>query len=216
MYEKYLALDENKRDIILRAALQEFGKYGYKKTSVEQIAESAGISKSMVFHYFGSKLSLFEFLASFTADFGIGISEKFLENIEDLDYIGQYERAAKIKLEAYRKNKEAFDFIGMLYLNPENTLVSTSIKEEFNKNIKYRNKILKILSSSKNDNFFRTDLNIDSSKKYINWIIDGYSAELTQRLIGESISHKNFDEDWKDFDKMILDLKRLFYKEKYQ
>ena len=68
MYEKFLALDENKRDIILRAALQEFGKYGYKKTSVEQIAESAGISKSMVFHYFGSKLSLFEFLASFTAD----------------------------------------------------------------------------------------------------------------------------------------------------
>ena len=39
MYEKFLALDENKRDIILRAALQEFGKYGYKKTSVEQIAE---------------------------------------------------------------------------------------------------------------------------------------------------------------------------------
>lgn len=55
--DKFLALTEEKRTAILNAALQCFGKFGYEKASINDIAVAAHISKASVFQYFGSKSS---------------------------------------------------------------------------------------------------------------------------------------------------------------
>ena len=46
---KFLALTEEKRLTILNAALQCFGKFGYEKASINDIAVAAHISKASVF-----------------------------------------------------------------------------------------------------------------------------------------------------------------------
>ena len=51
--DKFLALTEEKRLTILNAALQCFGKFGYEKASINDIAVAAHISKASVFQYFG-------------------------------------------------------------------------------------------------------------------------------------------------------------------
>lgn len=55
--EKFLSLPMEKRNLIIDAALKSFGLHGYKKASISDIASSAGISKAMMFHYFGTKKS---------------------------------------------------------------------------------------------------------------------------------------------------------------
>ena len=55
--DKFLALTEEKRLTILNAALQCFGKFGYEKASINDIAVAAHISKASVFSLFGSKSS---------------------------------------------------------------------------------------------------------------------------------------------------------------
>ena len=52
--DKFLALTEEKRLTILNAAFQCFGKFGYEKASINDIAVAAHISKASVFQYFGS------------------------------------------------------------------------------------------------------------------------------------------------------------------
>ena len=44
--DKFLALTEEKRTTILNAALQCFGKFGYEKASINDIAVAAHISKA--------------------------------------------------------------------------------------------------------------------------------------------------------------------------
>lgn len=44
---------------ILRAAVSEFAKYGPDGTTVEKIAQSAGVNKERVYNYFGDKRALF-------------------------------------------------------------------------------------------------------------------------------------------------------------
>lgn len=44
---------------ILSAAVSEFAKYGPDGTTVEKIAQSAGVNKERVYNYFGDKRSLF-------------------------------------------------------------------------------------------------------------------------------------------------------------
>ena len=58
---KFLKLDDGKRDRILNAAMREF-RYGYMKASTDAIVREAGISKGLLFHYFGTKEQLYTFL----------------------------------------------------------------------------------------------------------------------------------------------------------
>lgn len=45
---------------IVRAAGSIFSKYGFRKTSMEEIARAAGKGKSSIYYYFGSKEEIFE------------------------------------------------------------------------------------------------------------------------------------------------------------
>jgi AcrR family transcriptional regulator len=51
-------LREQSRDKILASALELFGTKGFHSTSIEEIARHAGVSKGLMYNYFGSKLEL--------------------------------------------------------------------------------------------------------------------------------------------------------------
>lgn len=51
---------EKKREIILQIARKLFARYGLKKTSVDDIAAEAKISKATIYYYFKSKQEIFK------------------------------------------------------------------------------------------------------------------------------------------------------------
>jgi AcrR family transcriptional regulator len=55
-FEKLEATKQNK---IIDAAFEAFARHGYKKASMKDIAEAAGISKSVLFKYFSTKENLY-------------------------------------------------------------------------------------------------------------------------------------------------------------
>ncbi len=48
----------SKKELIIEAASRRFERYGYTKTSLEEIAHDLGIGKATIYHYFGSKEDL--------------------------------------------------------------------------------------------------------------------------------------------------------------
>ena len=46
---------EEKKEILINAARDVLAKYGFKKVTLEDIAEKAGLAKTSVYHYFNSK-----------------------------------------------------------------------------------------------------------------------------------------------------------------
>ncbi|MDR2571096.1 MAG: TetR/AcrR family transcriptional regulator [Oscillospiraceae bacterium] len=63
---KFLSLPQEKQDKIVEAAMYLFGEVGYKKAYISEIASAAGISKALMFHYFGSKKGLYSYLVYYT------------------------------------------------------------------------------------------------------------------------------------------------------
>lgn len=59
---------EAKREAILAASITLFGRYGYRRTSMEEIAREAGIAKGTVYLYFATKEALFRALSQQTLD----------------------------------------------------------------------------------------------------------------------------------------------------
>jgi AcrR family transcriptional regulator len=60
--------DEPGREKLLDAGRELFGTRGYEATSIADIGRRAGIAKSVLYHYFGSKAALYEELVRHDSD----------------------------------------------------------------------------------------------------------------------------------------------------
>jgi TetR/AcrR family transcriptional regulator of autoinduction and epiphytic fitness len=59
-----LTLSDRKKSDIVAAAIQEFDSHGFQKTSMDQIAKTANVSKRTVYNHFASKDALFTEITS--------------------------------------------------------------------------------------------------------------------------------------------------------
>ena len=62
MNDKFFALPKEKQDRIINAGFRVFSRNSYKKSPVQEIAQEAGISKSLLFFYFRNKKELYLYL----------------------------------------------------------------------------------------------------------------------------------------------------------
>jgi len=212
MNEIFTSVNPEKKQRVINAALKEFAVHDYKSASTNRIVESAGIGKGMLFHYFNSKLELYEFLVEYC----IELIEKHLEEIEQMpydgDYIERYRAGSQIKLKAYLESPYAFDFLSNLYLHPDETPESECLKDFFYKLRHLRNKFYEDAEIQIDASRFRPDMPTERQIKYIKWLIDGYSHELLSKVNGRTLfSEMDFNAYWKEFDKCIDDMKLLFY-----
>lgn len=61
---------EDKKYQILQASLEVFGSYGYKKTSMQDIADALGISRPALYQYYKNKEAVFLALVEHTLNLG--------------------------------------------------------------------------------------------------------------------------------------------------
>jgi len=62
MYSKFENLPTEKKQRIIEACIAEFSQNSYVNASTNRIVKKAGISKGIIFHYFGSKKNLFLYI----------------------------------------------------------------------------------------------------------------------------------------------------------
>lgn len=202
--EKFLALSEEKQKLILHAALQCFGKYGYEKASVNDIARKAHISKASIFQYFGNKKQLYLYLIEYCKKIVVeAFDKKALDAEEDL--FDRILASSRMKMESLKNQPFITQFI-------------TSVWEESSAEVK---DILEVMVNESNE--FRNDLVLrdDDTVKFKNpddaepvfqmllLMAEGYTARYRNE---ENFA---FEIVMEDFEKNIAVLRRNFYKEEY-
>ena len=124
--EKFLNLSEEKQKNIIDAALATFGKMGYKKASMNDIATAAGVSKGLVFHYFGNKQALYLHLIEFSGNFLLSeMNRQFDKNTSD--FFDRIRLATEIKMSLLTKYPAILLFLGSVYYETDRE-VADSIK----------------------------------------------------------------------------------------
>lgn len=118
MREPYI--DEQKRQRVIRAGIEEFAK-GYEVASTNEIVKKAGISKGLLFHYFGNKKSLY---MSVFREVARQSTEALFSRVGELpgDVIDRMMRIAVTKLELYREDPKAWLFLADAVSNPPDEL----------------------------------------------------------------------------------------------
>ncbi|MCM1144235.1 MAG: TetR/AcrR family transcriptional regulator [Blautia sp.] len=99
MNEKFFDLKKEKQDRMINASLKIFALNGYKHASTDDIVSDAGISKGLLFHYFGSKLGLYSFLYDYSVRFmKLELTRGVAENATDYFEIRKQIEAAKLQV----------------------------------------------------------------------------------------------------------------------
>lgn len=140
--ENFLKLPAEKQNAVIDAALAVFAANGYKKASAADIAAAAGISKPMVFHYFGTKKKLYLYLVGYCRRAVLDeLEQQFDENVSDFfDRILLY---SDIKLAMMRKHPAILAFLTSAYYEKdENVMRETQEILTGGEAEKFREKIL--------------------------------------------------------------------------
>jgi TetR/AcrR family transcriptional regulator len=122
---------QEKKDLIIKVAIEEFVKNGYEKTSTDIITKRAGISKGILFHYFKSKKNLYLYLVNYVLDL---LTEKTMEafrKIQSDDYFERIKEIALLKQKLAVQYLQESQFISDALVNPP-----VAVKKEMEEIIK--------------------------------------------------------------------------------
>ncbi len=90
---------QSKKERIYRAALEVFGKYGYRKAALDDIAEKLGITKSGLYRYCKDKRDLYEKSVSYGLIQWQQTSARSIDDVKDpLEQVKNYATAGMLYL----------------------------------------------------------------------------------------------------------------------
>ena len=110
MNEKFFDLNREKQDRMINAALQVFAENNYPHASTDTIVKKAGISKGLLFHYFGSKIDLYAFLFDYSVKYMIFEYDRVLRK-DETNYFQIRKDLEKAKLNVLRNYPYMWQFI---------------------------------------------------------------------------------------------------------
>lgn len=199
--ERFNNMPIEKQLKIINSALDVFGKYDYKKASMDEIAKNAGISKSLLFHYFNSKKELFMYLYNY----GIKIMQDELRraNLErETDFFEMMRKSSKNKIDIMKQYPSLTDFLIHAYYETHVDVADEISK--INESIKSKT----IFSYFKNIDLskFKDDIPFDMAINTMLWISDGYLNNKKTTIL-------NANDIYLEFSKYIDLYEKLFYKE---
>lgn len=202
--ESFLNLSSEKQTVIIDAAMKAFGATGYKKTSVSDIATAAGISKAMVFHYFGTKKELYFYLFEYGAELIINeINEKFDRTITD--FFDRIIQASEIKIAILQKHPSALNFMASVFFET-NEEVADDIQETLKKGDDFRAHLaLDGMDTYK----FKEGVDAKLIMKMLYWMAAGYMDTVKGQ---QGYDFNTFFMEFKD---SLYMMRANFYKEEY-
>jgi TetR/AcrR family transcriptional regulator len=118
LYSAFERQPQEKKDLIIKVAIEEFVKNGYEKASTDVITRRAGISKGILFHYFKSKKNLYLYLVNYVKDFLTEIAMEELKKIQSDDFFERIEEIVLLKQKLTVQYLQETQFITDAFINP--------------------------------------------------------------------------------------------------
>lgn len=202
MNEKFYSLPEEKQQKIINAGFLVFSQNSYKKSPMNEIADCAGISKSLLFHYFHNKKELYLFLW----DKACKVTMEYLNEYgcyEPDDLFEMMERGMRAKIYMMKKYPSMTAFVVKAFYekDPE---VNSEIRDSYRKyfDIKANDALARVDAA---DFVEGLDLKIMYREMYL--ASEGYLWEIFQR--GEELDVPKLE---KDFEEMLKFWKKIYLK----
>ena len=191
-------LSKEKRNTILNAAFACFGKDGYRKTAMSEIASVANVSKASLFHYFGTKKNLFLYLFRFSCNEILAKSD-----CGTVDFFESVEISIRLKMSVIDEYPSMFDFLSSLVYETDTSILA----ELHTTHGGVINEWIARLTDDVDWNRFSPEIDKEEAFNLVTWISDGYAKTY--------MGKKNREMMVSELKKYLDLIKKATYKEEY-
>ncbi|ABS32856.1 TetR family transcriptional regulator [Clostridium botulinum] len=200
-------IPKDKKEAILEAALEEFAIGGYENASTNKIVEKAGISKGLLFHYFGNKKGLFIYVYNYYFEF---LKRELYIKVDtkERDILERVKKWTMIKMELIDKYTSVFMLFIKSTLNMPKDIKSTLEKIQSEERKEAYENFLSNIDYSK----FKENIDIQKCLKILMWTLEKYGEEYIILNINEPLLEINKDNIKKEIEEYVDILKAGFYK----
>ena len=176
MNPKFFSLPEEKKQAILNSGYRVFSRNSYKNSPMSQIAAEAGISKSLLFHYFRNKKELYLFLWEKCAEMTIEILTEY-GCYEQADLFESMERGMRAKMEIIRRHPDMTNFTIRAFYEKD-AEICAAVQESYHRHFNFKADQMRVnLDPSQ----FIPGLDIPMMYRDMYWASEGYLWEMVQR-----------------------------------
>ena len=205
-YAHFLKLDEEKRERILTVAYDEFLEKGYGEASTNIITQKAGISKGLLFHYFGSKEGLYKFLMKKSAQ---RIASEALADLPDKngDVLLTIKSIVQIKIAVCLRYPKETNFVIAAWRSnlPE------SLVREREKMAGMSENYFELLIGLLDNRLLRNDVEKSTAAEIIAWVCEKYTDKVLSSDVVTAAA-ESWSRVTEDLDKYMEALRRGLYK----
>lgn len=198
------AMDAEKREKFILVAMQEFTK-GYAVANTDEIVREAGISKGLLFHYFGSKRGLFLFLFKYALD---SVTTEYDKVVLDRgDFMENILRVSKLVIELTLERPFLYGFLTKAHFSLSEVFPQGAPKDMSNPTAAIMQKILR----NSDETLFRTDVDVHKAQNIILWTMSSYTERLL--VLGDDIKNyqPKYAEIMREFEDYLDILRKAFY-----
>jgi AcrR family transcriptional regulator len=206
---KFMTMEEEKRERVINAALKEFSK-GYMAANTDVIVKEAGISKGLLFHYFGSKRGLFLFLIKYTLDIFFTEYEKVISESHDL--LENIRIGSKLKMDLSIRYPLLFGFMLKAY-----AAIKDVFPEGLPGDLPYSSHMVEAMQqicqrSNNEKTLFKEGIDSEKAQNIIIWTMNGFIDSLFR--YGDDIDayKAHYDELVKELDEYLQILRKILYR----
>ena len=199
MNEKFFNLPIEKQERIINAGYRVFSQNSYKKSPMSEIADAAGISKSLLFHYFLNKKELYMFLWDNCAKTTVQYLTEY-RCYEQKDLFEMMYRGMQAKMEIIRKYPDMARFVIKAYYEKD-PAVCDDIRQSYQKylNMKAKTTLMKLEPEK-----FMPGLDLQMMYREMFWASEGYLWEKVQQ---GSLNMEQMEDDFRK----LIELSKLVY-----
>ena len=203
-------LDTEKKNRIINSAIEEFSKYPFNKASTNNIVKNAGISKGLLFHYFGNKKDLYEYISGF-------VIHKLFNEItkridwENTDLFERIKQIALAKIELSADYPQLFTLAIKVFTSENPTSLNQALKIYEDQGIDVQEYFTKVYQYNVDYTLFSDAKNIGINVDIIRWTIEKVAEEKVMKTVAAydlTIIQKLSEE----MNAYIDVLKKAFYK----
>jgi len=177
---KFFALEDDKRARIINAAMKEF-LHGYNAAKTDNIVREAGISKGLLFHYFGTKEKLYDFLIE-NAVAVIQAEYVDLINTHQPDLLDSVWQMSLLKHDLSKRFPTIFDFLTSTYMDTRHPM-NPEQAARLARFATMRNKVLDEMLEHCDKSLFREGIDPMKAINIINWTLAGAAEDMAKRAM---------------------------------
>jgi len=203
---KIMTMEADKRDRVINAAMREFSK-GFKSACTDTIVREAGISKGLLFHYFGTKDGLYSFILQNACNM---IYEEYytLIDLKQQDIIEKIWQMTLLKIDLSYKHPALFEFLAKAYVD-----LLENPNDEFSKYFeKTRSIAIEKALSDIDTSLFKDGIDAKKAANVILWTLNGYSTSQIDGSMRMEDYQKEYERYLGDMKEYIDLFRKTFYK----